>query len=116
MDCCVYREQHAILQQKAAEEEELNTEVERTRKSVQEVEADLRRMRSSPADDVTRFFHPKDRNAVNNLLQKIHAQKGAFHRPPVGPVGQHLSIEDEKYALIAPLFDLTAVLYDIAIR
>mmetsp|Transcript_40647 Transcript_40647/g.102878 ORF Transcript_40647/g.102878 Transcript_40647/m.102878 type:complete len:1107 (-) Transcript_40647:369-3689(-) len=103
------KEQHAILQQKAAEEEELNTEVERTRKSVQEVEADLRRMRSSPADDVTRFFHPKDRNAVNNLLQKIHAQKGAFHRPPVGPVGQHLSIEDEKWGVavekaIGPIF------------
>lgn len=91
----VYREQQAILQDAADEEEDLKANVGRLRKTITESEVELKQIRSTPVDDVTRFFHPRDHTALRTLLKKIEANRAAFHEVPVGPVGQHLSINQE---------------------
>uniref|UniRef100_A0A7S1SHS8 RecF/RecN/SMC N-terminal domain-containing protein n=1 Tax=Tetraselmis chuii TaxID=63592 RepID=A0A7S1SHS8_9CHLO len=102
-------EQHAVLQGIAKDEEDLKLTLRAIRKTISDGEGELKGFRSTTADDVLRFFRNDQREQIKKLLSAISGQATLFHYPPVGPIGQHLAISDERWAVavqaaIGPLF------------
>jgi hypothetical protein len=92
----IFSEQHAVLQGIAKDEEDLKLTLRAIRKTISDGEGELKGFRSTTADDVLRFFRNDQREQIKKLLSAISGQATLFHYPPVGPIGQHLAISDER--------------------
>lgn len=75
---------------------QLRTDLTDARNKVDAVQRQLRDLQGSRKDKLTLFG-----SWVPELRQRIEqaARRGRFHYPPVGPIGAHLALKDQKWAL-----------------
>ncbi|CAI5974139.1 unnamed protein product [Closterium sp. NIES-65] len=77
------------MRETEAEQEALMKQEDEARARARDVQAWLRRRRDEARDKLTAFGGQK----VTQLLRQIEMNIGRFRRPPIGPIGAHLSLE-----------------------
>ncbi|CAI5519936.1 unnamed protein product [Closterium sp. Naga37s-1] len=83
------------MRETEAEQEALMKQEDEARARARDVQAWLRRRRDEARDKLTAFGGQK----VTQLLRQIEMNIGRFRRPPIGPIGAHLSLESAHYSM-----------------
>uniref|UniRef100_A0A061S968 Structural maintenance of chromosomes protein 6-like n=1 Tax=Tetraselmis sp. GSL018 TaxID=582737 RepID=A0A061S968_9CHLO len=93
------REQQAILADHANKEDALKGEEDSVAREVRWLQQELARIRNSAHNRVQQFF-PRNRvRSGMDLLDQIRQHQSDFEMPPIGPIGQYLSITDDRWAV-----------------
>ncbi|CAI5513549.1 unnamed protein product [Closterium sp. Naga37s-1] len=83
------------MRETEGEQEDLKKQEDDARARARDVQAWLRRRRDEARDKLTAFGGQK----VTQLLRQIEMNIGRFRRPPIGPIGAHLSLESAHYSM-----------------
>jgi len=96
------REQTAEIHGLKEQEAEIRQQLNEASGLLRSQELDLNSSREAGGQQANRaavFFPHNLADAGMRLLQKLENSARMFHYPPVGPLGQHLSINDERWAV-----------------